>query len=179
MLIAAREEVLAKTDKFEMTMEREPTRVTLRLSGVIDEDTNLSTVLDNVRRMIDSLSEIHFDLAGVTRINSCGVREWLLLMERLPLKLQKVFLSVSEFFVEQTNMVPNMLGGKSSKILAFEAPYHCTACKEDFQVVLAPSQVTFRGESPVPPKIMCQRCGGTMDFAWLPDEYLAFVKRMG
>lgn len=172
--------ILAKTPKFTLEMDLERESVLFRLSGTVDEDSPLMAILDVIKQSGAKLSEVQFDLGQVVRMNSCGIREWLLVMERLPKSTVRTFFNVNEIFVEQVNMIPSMLGGKGAQIISFEAPYRCDACSMDMPILLDPNQVKFDPKTAAPqaPEMKCPKCGGVLEFAWLVEEYFAFLKRI-
>ena len=170
--------VLAENGKIRLEMEISGGIVTIRPVGVIDEDTNFSVILSFITELGASMQLLQFDLGHVSRMNSCGVREWLLLMERLGSQTAYRFVNVSELIVEQANMIPNMFGRKGTQVLSFQAPYHCGNCDNDVAVLIEPKQIIYEGARPVPPKLTCRKCAGTLEFGWLEEEYFAFLKRI-
>src|SRR5258708_7185306 len=99
--------------------------------GTIDEDCNLGVILDAMTTVSADLRTITFNLNQVQRINSCGVREWVLMLDRLKAKKYQVqFEHVNELFVEQANLIPNLLGRDPKRVMSFSAPFYCTQCAE-------------------------------------------------
>jgi len=150
----------------------------LCFSGVIDEDVNFSLILDKVAELGATLKMLQFDLGRIERMNSCGVREWLLLMERMPVSTPREFVNVAQVFVEQANMIPSMFGKKGTRVLSFQAPYQCSQCNQERSIEIRPHQVKYNQQTPIAPEYKCDTCGKKLDFDWLEDEYFSFLKRL-
>src|SRR3712207_5341228 len=106
--MSAQLQVLADTGKIRIEMEQKGASAVFRPIGVIDEDVNFSVVLAQVTKPGANIRDAKFDLGRVSRMNSCGVREWLLLLERLTPVVSLSFFNVCELFVEQANIIPNI-----------------------------------------------------------------------
>ena len=172
--------VLSKNDKTLLEMGLRAPLAVVRVAGVIDEDINFSVVAGMLKELGPSVQGIRFDLGEVTRMNSCGVREWLLLLERLPQAMKIIFSAVPEHFIEQANMIPNVFGRKTNHVETFFAPYHCSTCGRDQSCMLEPAGVTFSptGDVLKAPALKCEKCGGILAFDWVEEEYFAFLKRV-
>lgn len=175
----AKTSVLDENGKIRIEMETEGNSVLIRPVGVIDEDVNFSVVLDTLSKLQPLVKVLQLDMSAVARMNSCGVREWILMMERIPAAIALEFVNVNELFVEQANMIPGMFGRKGSvKVLNFQAPYHCGKCDSDSVLLVEPKDVKFEGEHPVAPSFHCKGCGGNLDFDWIEEEYFGFINRL-
>jgi hypothetical protein len=168
---------LIDTPKVKIEVETMGSTLVVRAKGVLDEDMNFSVILKHLRELGEAIKTIHFDIGNVSRINSCGVREWLLLMEQVTPKVTLAFENVNELFIDQANVIPRMLGNKGSSILSFQAPYHCPKCTEDFLITLKPTDVWTPAGLGTPPPKTCQNCGTAMQFDWIPEEYFGFLNR--
>lgn len=74
-------------------------KVEVKFSGQIDEDATFEKI-HNIKQ------EVYiFDLEGVSLINSCGVREWINFLEKLPEDADITYKNVPQIVVEQINMV--------------------------------------------------------------------------
>src|SRR5262245_62066006 len=102
----------------------------LVLSGAIDESSDLVALLEH---------EVHgrlaLDLAGITFINSLGVREWIRMPQaastaKITLELRRV----AEPIVHQLNIVPAARG--ASIVTSFFAPYECEDCDREHLMLL-------------------------------------------
>jgi hypothetical protein len=115
------------------------------------------------------------DLGGVTKINSCGVREWVMFMERLQAAATVNFSRVSEICVEHACIVPLLLGRPGVRVQEFTAPYFCENCKTHEQVVL--TQKDFDERFFFPTRI-CGRCKRPTQADVLASSYAQFLKRL-
>jgi len=150
----------------------------VRPVGTLDEDVNFSILVELIKDIGNAITLIQFDLGFVTGLNSCGVREWLLFIERVGPLTGLAFINVNELFIEQANMISNLFGKRGNPILSFQAPYHCTLCNVEATILLDPTQIKFKGVLPVPPPASCPKCSTPMEFDSLEDEYFHFIKRM-
>lgn len=139
-------------------------RVALR--GEIDENTDFSALVRALR------GEVELDLAGITRINSCGVREWVNFMRRLEAVSALWFARCSPVVVRQLNTIYNFRG--AARVRSFLAPYVCESCHLDEHKLLEVAEYFAHRPLHVP-RFLCQRCGGPMVFDELPERYLAFL----
>src|SRR5207245_6922139 len=68
-------------------------------------------------------SRVVFDLSGIRRINSSGVREWIQFMRSIPTSAKVTFERCPPPVVVQASMIANFLG--AGRIVSFLAPYFC------------------------------------------------------
>lgn len=139
-------------------------RVTLH--GDLTEHADLTPVRDL------TTAAIAFDLRALRRINSCGVREWIRLMDALRAAGRAVRLErCSVSFVNQMNMIVNFIG--DARVVSFYAPYLCAHCDQEF---VEACEVPDDGDPALQATTPCPRCGEAADFDDLPDTYLTFVR---
>ncbi len=141
-------------------------RLTLRVSGVIDEHAEL-----------DSLSEITSDvevnLKDVRRINSFGVRSWMDAVRQIPNSVELIFVEAPPPVVDQCNMVRGFLG--HGKLKSFFAPMVCEECDEQANVLFETQRCReLGGKLPSTP---CKSCGRDMEVDDLEEQYLLFVRQ--
>jgi hypothetical protein len=149
--------------------------------GTLNEDLNFGNFFKLVSDMqlTQGLREIAFDLSEVLRINSCGVREWILFIEKAQALKPIRFVSLNEAFLSQAIMVPNMLGKPGVPIDEFELPYYCEKCNVRELVIYKPSEIPFNGGQYSAPSATCSKCKGELEFDSIPSEYFGFLKRRG
>jgi hypothetical protein len=137
-------------------------RVTL--SGELTENSNLAALLEKCP------AKVVFDLAGIQRINSPGVREWINFVNALDKRAATYSHErCSVPFVNQLNMISNFRG--KGDVKSIFAPYFCTDCsREEARLIEAGPNA---GEQ-LRATLTCPHCGGSMEFDDLPDAYLAF-----
>jgi hypothetical protein len=170
--------VLVDSGKVRIEMEQVGARLVFRPFGTIDEDVNFSIMITTIAEFGDAAREIAFDVSQVSRMNSCGVREWVLLMERLASGKPIVFTRVGSAFLEQANIIPNLFGKKGTPVQTFEAPYFCSQCDKSTQHWIETAQVKFANGKAIPPSFSCETCAKALVFDWDDEEYFNFMKRL-
>jgi hypothetical protein len=140
----------------------------VELRGEIDENADFS----DLARALSGDVELRLD--GVTRINSCGVREWVNFVRGLTRVRALQFARCSPPVVLQLNTIYNFRG--PARVLSFLAPYVCEACHADENKLLDVAQHFPDRAKPRMPKFLCKRCGGVMVFDELPERYLSFLE---
>jgi anti-anti-sigma regulatory factor len=145
--------------KFRVEQQTAATRV--MISGEICEETDFQPILEIPGPLV-------LDLAGVSRINSCGVREWLNFVVHLRQGGRELILErCAPVIVTQLNTIYNFTGG--GQVRSVFGPYYCPACdrEENHLIDLTASET-------VPDHIPCPGCHAGMEFEDLQDQYLAF-----
>ncbi|MBI4576961.1 MAG: hypothetical protein HY722_11930 [Planctomycetes bacterium] len=144
-----------------------PDGVDLYLSGPIDEDTLLAEGLGALG------GRVRVHLAGVTRINSAGIRVWINTFRAVPPSVDLDFLDCPQIIVEQANQISNFI--PRGRIASFYGPYACAPCRAREGVLIhveAHREELRRGVAPEAP---CPRCGQPMAFREFETEYFAFL----
>jgi tRNA A-37 threonylcarbamoyl transferase component Bud32 len=141
--------------------------VLLRLRGVIDERMNGEELVAGLD------GAVVFDLDGVLRITSFGVREWLLALRALRADYY-CFVKCRPMLVSQMNTVRRFAG--SGEVISFYAPYECPRCcgaeerlldlRQDYDIVV----------SLAPPPVMCRACNVPAEFDEVPEIYFDFAR---
>lgn len=143
----------------------------LVLAGAIDETSALHELVGRACH-----GRLVLDLAGVTFINSLGVRDWIRMQSAAQQAGVAVELRrVSEPLVHQLNMIVATRGAAS--VTSFFAPYVCDACgREDSLLIDAiahgPGLARFE-----PPGMGCPECGAHMAFNDFPERFFSFLAR--
>lgn len=164
---------------------RDGERLRVALRGEIDENADFSELRATLR------GDVELSLEGITRINSCGVREWVNFVRGLEAVRALSFARCSPPVVLQLNTIYNFRG--RARIASFLAPYVCEACHGDEYKLLDVAehfgeQIAHAGRAGDPrraagatdwrahvPAFRCRRCGGIMVFDELPERYLSFL----
>jgi hypothetical protein len=150
--------------QWEIDAQGEKTRVAI--VGAVDEDADFGALTRNLN---GTGSKLVFDLERLTRINSCGVREWVNFIRGLKstIELEKC----SPPFVAQMNMITNFVGG--AKVRSIVAQFVCQNCGHEQSVV-------FDVASKMVPDLStrkCEKCGQTtLEFDDVPESYFAFLE---
>jgi hypothetical protein len=118
--------------------------------------------------------DVDLELEGVTRINSCGVREWVNFVRTLDSVKSLRFSRCSPTVVLQLNTIYNFRG--RAKVKSFLAPYVCEVCHVDeYKLLDVRDHFGEKGPHASVPAFRCPRCGGVMMFDELPERYLSFL----
>ncbi|MBK6846770.1 MAG: hypothetical protein IPG96_04185 [Proteobacteria bacterium] len=132
------------------------------LEGIVGEDAGLDDLVPDIK------GPARFDLSGVARINSTGVREWLRFVEAINGKGPHRLFRCSAPIVAQLNMIDNFRG--SAKVESVIAPYYCEACGHELA-----TEVTIENNTPKLPSPACAECGETMALDEMPARYFYFL----
>jgi anti-anti-sigma regulatory factor len=145
--------------------EKTPRGTLFALSGEVTENTDFAPLVrEDCETMI-------LDLAGVARINSCGVREWITFVNSLASAGKKIVMErCSVPVVHQLNMVSNFRGG--AEIHSAFAPYFCASCQAEHTRLIDLHDPAARRS--LEDEVKCPICAAPMEFDDLPDSYLAF-----
>jgi anti-anti-sigma regulatory factor len=141
----------------------------LGLAGAIDETAALPELVGRARG-----GRLVLDLAGVTFINSLGVRDWI----RMQVAAQQAGLAVelrrvSEPLVHQLNMIIAARG--TAQITTFYAPYACDACGREESLLVDAIAHRERMVRLDPPPMACPECTARMAFNDFPERHFSFL----
>ncbi len=155
------------SQKFQASVHHRDDVSYVKLSGVIDEDNELTTLTDK----IPSGTAV-IDLGEIERINSCGVRDWVNWLGKLEgQSTRSVLVECSPAIVAQINLVNNFTG--NGVVKSFYVPYFCPECDEEKVLLVEASDM---GPPPhEPPTCRCDECDLVMDFDDMADSYFAFL----
>lgn len=167
---------LIENAKFRLEIESSTDSLYARLVGLMDEDTNLAQLLDFVTQAQPVLKHVQFDLGGVSRINSCGVRDWVLMIERLERLVSFDFVCLSSCFVEQANMIGGLLGKPRRRIGSFQMPFRCEACDVDVTLTVQTQDVVEQSGEYTVPEQKCQKCAAPLELDTLIELYSDLLK---
>jgi len=140
-------------------------RLRVQLRGEVNENADFTELGRQLRGDVTLL------LDGITRINSCGVREWVNFMRDLRVD-SLVFARCAPVVVLQLNAIYNFRG--PARVESFLAPYVCETCHVDEYKLLEVAE-HFPEKTLNVPAFRCSRCKGVMTFDELPERYLAFL----
>lgn len=135
--------------------------------GVIDEQ------FDHKKVAIDRFQPIILNLSGIQKLNSIGVREWILLMRKISEQSQQTvtFRECSIELVDQINMIPEVLA--EGVVESFQAPYFCD-CGNETSKLLISDDVYINGCIKPPPEFDCE-CGSKLEFDAIEECYFQFL----
>jgi anti-anti-sigma regulatory factor len=139
----------------------------VEFSGELDENCEFGELRARLR------GRVVFHLAGVRRINSCGVREWVNFVRDLSAACELTFTHCSPAIVTQLNMIYNFRG--NAKVESFVAPYMCVGCGHE-EEKLIDAKMDLADGVRSPPRFVCDQCGLALEFDDVPERYLSFLK---
>ena len=141
------------------------------LAGSIDESSDLMTLLGRARG-----GRLVLDLAGVTFINSLGVRDWIRMVSTAQQRgVQLELRRVSEPIIHQLNMIIATRG--TARVTSFFAPYACDRCGREESLLVDAVANAQRLATLEPPPMTCPECGGQMAFNDFPERYFSFLSQ--
>jgi hypothetical protein len=145
------------------------TKYYLELVGDIDEDVNFSTF-----RVTDA-TEITVSFEEVTRIQSCGIREWIQLINPY-VKLPITYVKCPKIIVDQINMIDGFLP-KNGRVESFYVPYYNEESGSERQVLFTYG-TEFDKDGIYPPKEVKDADGNLMEMDVLDFKYFKFLKNL-
>jgi eukaryotic-like serine/threonine-protein kinase len=134
-------------------------------TGDVDERSDF----DELTRTLKG--SVTFDLAGVRRLNSEGVRRWIKFVGSLQNITALSFVRCSIPVVTQMNLIKGFVG--AAQIRSFYAPFICEAVGKEEQHLLTPADVAAGH----PPTFPCE--GGVLELDDVPERYFAFLNEAG
>jgi anti-anti-sigma regulatory factor len=118
-------------------LRRGSDRLVVEMLGDFDETADLRELASVLR------GRIAIDLGGVRRFSSAGVREWIHFVRSLPQGTDLSLVGCSTASVTQLNLIDNFRG--PARVESFWAPYSCTACGAEREVLLEARAATSPG----------------------------------
>jgi len=143
-----------------------PNGVIAQIEGVIDGTFDL-------RPLIGEHEIVLFDLSGVKRITSFGVREWRNTLNQVRAHYL-CFVGCRASVVAQFNLVPGFACG--GELVTFYLPYICPSCDRVHEELLDLRHQMDIVESLAPPVVTCASCGAEMEFDDIPAAYFKYVR---
>jgi anti-anti-sigma regulatory factor len=132
----------------------------VHISGVIDETINLKEKLSVLS------GEVHINCREVSRINSYGMKGWLLYWSEIRGKGAKLkFYEISPFVVQALKVVKDFIPTK--EIVSVCAPFFCEPCGTDIIKVYTIEELSA---FPPLPEAQCPTCKATLEL----DEHKSF-----
>jgi hypothetical protein len=116
--------------------------------------------------------DVVIDTAGVTFVNSIGMREWVRLLRALRDRGAVTLEAVCDVLMVQMNLLAEFHRG-AVQIASFHAGYLCPACGgEATPLVDAVANAAALHQMRAPP-MPCPECGAAMELADFPERYLS------
>lgn len=140
----------------------------VEVHGVIDERWRG----DAVTELTTSRDPAIFNLDGVERISSFGVREWMRSLAEIR-SSSYFFIRCRPSIVAQFNSVSHF--GASGQVVSLYAPYVCLECDQPFDVLLDLRETQPAALHRAAPAARCPACKEAAEFDDLEDIYFSFV----
>jgi hypothetical protein len=141
--------------------------ILIYLNGDLDENCDLEHTIGFPNK------DFQLNCRGILRINSAGVRNWMIYFRKLSNQERKVtFLECSPAFVMQMNLFPDFLC--YNPVSSLYAPFFCSKCGKDTLQIIMKDDV---GPNFVPEPIKCQHCSSQADFDDDPETYFQIWKK--
>lgn len=141
----------------------------LVFAGRLDESVQLGA-----QAAVWGARTVVLDSAGITAINSIGIREWMHFIAGLvEAGTAIVHERCAEALIEQMCFIPAVRGG--GDVRSFHAPYICPRCNSETSALI---DVAVHGDAlraMQPPGLPCERCRGPMELADVPERLFAFL----
>lgn len=135
----------------------------IKLKGIIDENSSF----DDLKPQI--AGPVAFDLSNITKINSCGVREWIWFMEQVQGLGPHRLLRCPPSVVYQLNVVSNF--SCQATVESVLGPFVCDSCLHECLAEIDTSAAEVQL-----PEVKCPKCGEEMEFDDIETRYLLFRK---
>jgi hypothetical protein len=142
----------------------------LRLEGVIDEHNGLAQML------LPESEVLLVDLGGVKRLNSVGVRDWVIWLRSMRARFPHVVLfDCPAPVMNEVNYVKNFAEG--AHLTTFAAPLYCTRCQKEEARLLDTHRIRNGGGLSLP-SFSCGRsdCENALDDD--EESYFSFMRSL-
>lgn len=150
--------------KLQIQIEQVRKTVYAILVGSIDEDADFERI------PTQGIISFNFDMNGIEAINSCGIREWIQLLDRMDTHAKVVYRNCPSCIVDQFNIAAD-LTMRNATIESFYAPYYCGFCDKESSQLLTMEDVI---ETKDLPSRLCD-CGRTLQADVPKEGYLSFM----
>lgn len=146
------------------------------IAGVVDESIEFPTL----EKLPHGILRIHLD--QVTRLNSMGLRSWILWMKTIPKQMLIEFHGCARGVVDQMSILDGFLP-LSARVQSFQLPYRCSQCEHEELVLAVRERDFMEATSDFKEKVLlpetrsCPQCKGTMEWDIIPERYFSFLRR--
>ncbi|WP_437528510.1 protein kinase [Sorangium sp. So ce726] len=115
-----------------------------------------------------------FDLGGVQRVTSFGVREWMAMLAEVSRSASEIYIGrCTEPIVNQISMIRRFFG--DGRVVSFYGPYRCERCGAAFDRLFDCDRDAHLVRTHEPPASPCPRCGAAAVFDDDAESYFAFA----
>ena len=151
-----------------ITAKENGSRKVMMMDGTVDESFDPSAEIS------DELKDFEVDCSGIRRINSIGVKKWIMYFsERRAQGAKIAFYSLSPALVEQANLISNFI--PHADIVSVALPFRCKSCGSD--IVLVKDKLSCLGVDLEFSNWACPSCTEVnLEFDDIASDYLTFWK---
>jgi hypothetical protein len=142
------------------------TKYYLELIGDLDEDAKFEDLY------MPDATEITVNFDKVTHIQSCGIREWIQLINPY-IKLPFVYVNCPKIIIDQINMLDGFLP-KNGKVESFYVPYYNEESGHEKQILFTYG-TQFDKNGIYPPKEVRDGDGNLMEMDVVEAKYFKFL----
>lgn len=150
-----------------VTKTRQTDHFHVKLSGIINEEASFGFMAEL------PVGKVVINTREVQRMNSCGVREWIHGLSKVPPGCELVYEECSGVILDQMNMITNFLG--RGKVKSVYIPYLCESCGAKGEA-LCDLDKNMHPDGLELPELKCGMCGKNMSLADDPEEIFAFLR---
>lgn len=139
-----------------ITRERRQDWDLIKLAGEMTEESGVQLLM----LYDDATKKCIFNMAGVTDINSNGVRAWIVFFRDFRQEREIEFEACSPVIVAQMNMMRSF--SQKARVRSVLAPFMCNTCRLEIAVLIEERDFPPPGSLPRAPR--CKSCGGAAEF---------------
>lgn len=140
------------------------------LVGRIDDSCKLSELASQLPP-----GDVVLHTAGVTFVNSIGMREWARLLRVLRNRGVVTLEAVSDVLMTQMNMLSEFQG--NVQIPSFHASYVCPACGYEASLLVDALAYVEALSQLQAPALPCPECNAAMELGDFPERYMSIFRK--
>jgi hypothetical protein len=140
-----------------------------QLTGRLDDSCQLGELAGHLPP-----GDVVIDTAGVTFVNSIGMREWGRFIRALRERGTVTLEAVADVLMAQMNLISEFLG--RVKITSFHASYACPACGYEASLLIDALAHAAGLRKLEAPRLPCPECSAAMELADFPERYLSIFR---
>ena len=153
---------------FHYKVERKDTCTTVFLRGDLVNDVKPS--FESLEALFET-RELIFDCEGLGKINSIGVRHWLMFLDRISKAHDFSFRCCREGFMDTATMIPGFT--RNRQIESFYTNISCASCVNEKSVLVK----VKKKKAVRPDPVTCEKCGNNMETSENFDDQIANLAR--
>jgi len=135
----------------------------------------MGDLVNDVKASFESLEtlfetrDLIFDCDSLGKINSIGVRHWLMFLDRIAKAHEFRFRNCRESFMDTALMIPGFT--RNRPVDSFFTAFCCTGCTNEKSLLIPVNH----GKPNVPTDMTCEKCGNAMEVTEEFDDQLAYL----